>query len=420
MRKLALLLAAAGVFFAPSADAREGFGFTKKAVSMNRTNPPLLDVGARRVKVTATSDRTSEKDDAATLKRYIEEFVLNGAGTVAPEKDKGDVRISVDIDRLDSNESWETRRESRTEKTGTKQEWNEKKKKYETKDVYGTVYYDVQVKVVNGSLSGTWELADKSGKELDGGSISETFRQKYDDGKNSPAPSKVEDDLLKRTAKTIASRIVPTQDSVQVLVPKGSFEDLIPLAEMNAWDRYLAGVERIPPKKDPRQEAYRQYAIAVGKEGLAYSTTEPKEALELLRESLSLYESAVKNNPREEIFAKAYSSMFSTGQSSAPLTRASASVAAFEKWAGGAPAAPARRTSTTQVASSAREVMTNQTLIEMAKAGLADENLMLAIDSASETQFDTTPNALIALAKGGVSKSVIAHMQKKKRATASR
>ena len=60
-------------------------------------------------------------------------------------------------------------------------------------------------------------------------------------------------------------------------------------------------------------------------------------------------------------------------------------------------------------------VMTNDTLIEMAKAGLADENLMLAIDAARDVDFDTSPTALIALAKGGVSRNVIAHMQKKKR-----
>lgn len=412
MRKLFFLLAAAGVFVS-SAHAREGFGFTKKAVSMTRTNPPLHNAGARRVKITATSDRASEQDDAATLRRYLEETILTGAGTIAPEKEKGDIRITLSVDRLDSNESWETRRESRTEKTGTKQEWNEKKKKYETKDVYGTVYYDVQVKVVNGSLTGAWDIEDKNGRAVDSGSISETFRQKYDEGKNSPAPSKVEDDLLERAAKSIASRIVPTQDTVQVLVPKGSFEDLIPLAEMNAWDRYLAAAERIPVNRDARQEAYRQYALAVAKEGLAYSvaTADPGEALELLREAASLYESAIRNNPREKIFAEAYSSFLSTGQAAAPLTRVSTSLAAFEKWTGGA--APSRRAPSTAVA--AREVMTNQTLIEMAKAGLADENLILAIDSAAETDFDTSPNALIALARGGVSRSVIAHMQKKRR-----
>src|SRR5688572_11164788 len=106
MRKLVLLLLAAALF-TTEASAREGFGFTKKAVSLARTNPPTLDIGARRVKITATSDRAAEQDEAATLKRYTEEFVLTGAGTMATEKDKGDVRIAVAVDRLDSNESWE-------------------------------------------------------------------------------------------------------------------------------------------------------------------------------------------------------------------------------------------------------------------------------------------------------------------------
>ena len=57
--------------------------------------------------------------------------------------------------------------------------------------------------------------------------------------------------------------------------------------------------------------------------------------------------------------------------------------------------------------------MRNQTVIDLAKAGLSDENIILAINAASKTQFDVSPEALIALSKSGVSKSVIAHMQKK-------
>ena len=199
-----------------------------------------------------------------------------------------------------------------------------------------------------------------------------------------------------------------------LLVPKGSFEDLIPLAEMNAWDRYLAGVEAVKPLRDPRQEAYRQYALGVAKEGLAHSNAieDTPRAMELLNEAIVHYETAVKSNPREELFAKAYSSLFSMGNSTASLPRVTASIAAFEKWKG--PARPA--TSRVGAQSGApKTVLTNETLVEMAKAGLTDENLILAIDAASDVDFDTSPNALIALAKGGVSRNVIAHMQKKKR-----
>ena len=57
---------------------------------------------------------------------------------------------------------------------------------------------------INANLTGTWDLADKTGKILDNGNITETFREKYSEGKGSPAPSAVEDDLLERAAKKIA------------------------------------------------------------------------------------------------------------------------------------------------------------------------------------------------------------------------
>ncbi len=59
--------------------------------------------------------------------------------------------------------------------------------------------------------------------------------------------------------------------------------------------------------------------------------------------------------------------------------------------------------------------MQNQKVIEMAKAGLSDENIILAIDSAEVVDFDTTPDGLIALSKAGVSKNVITHLQKRTR-----
>jgi hypothetical protein len=120
----------------------------------------------------------------------------------------------------------------------------------------------------------------------------------------------------------------------------------------------------------------------------------------------------VKSNPREVLFSKAYSSLFSVGNSTASLPRVTASITAFEKWKGPVRPATARAGS---ASTPAKTILTNETLVEMARAGLTDENLILAIDAASDVDFDTSPNALIALAKGGVSRNVIAHMQKKKR-----
>ena len=407
MRKLALFLTGVALF-AASAYAREGFGFSKKSVTMNRTKPPGLNTPARRVKVVATSDRSKESEDAATLKRFAEEVILGGAGTLATS-DKPETTIKLAIDRLDSHETWEEKTEYQYRKTGTKQEWNSKKNKYETKDVYDNVPVQKNVKVLKASLIGTFDILDKNGKVIDSGDLKEEFSKKYDEGKNSETPSKVEDDLMHRAAAVVGARLVPTKDRVFVIVPKGSFEAYIPLADSNSWDRYVAAVEAVPENRNRSQEAYRQYALAVAKEGLAYSTDDPRRATDLLRESVNHYRRAIQDNPGEKIFSEEYNSILSS-RIGAPLARATASLTGYEAWTAGkhTGSAPVQ---TTQKKSSGP--MNNQTLLAMAQAGLTEENLVLAIDDADEVAFDTTPNALITLAKGGVSKNVIAHMQRR-------
>ncbi len=406
MRKLALIVLATSVF-ASSASAREGFGFSKKSVTMNRTRPPALNTSARRIKVVAGSDRSKESDDAASLKRYTEEVLLAGAGTLAEQKPETTIRLSVD--RLDSHETWETKQDYEYRKVGTKEEWNDKKKKYETKDVWDNVPVTKNVKVLKASLTGAYDITDRNGRIIDSGDLSGSFSQKYEEGVNSATPSKVEEDLLHKAAGTVGSRLVPTRDRIFVIVPKGSFEAFIPLAESNTWDRYLAAVQAVPENRNASQEAYRQYALGVAKEGLAYSLDDPRRAADLLREAVGHYQKAIQDNPGEKIFTETYDSMLSS-RIPASMPRAQASLAAYETWTAGKHIGS---TSTQAAAKESSGPMTNQTLIEMAKAGLTDENLMLAIDDADAVSFDTSPSALITLAKGGVSKTVIAHMQKR-------
>lgn len=150
-------------------------------------------------------------------------------------------------------------------------------------------------------------------------------------------------------------------------------------------------------------------ALGVAKEGLAYTTDDPRRAASLLREAVDHYQRAIQNNPGEKIFSEEYNSILSS-RIGAPLARANASLAAYEGWTAGKHTGG----SMTSVASKSNSgAMNNQTLLSMAKAGLTEENLILAIDDADEVAFDTSPNALIALANGGVSKNVIAHMQKR-------
>lgn len=413
MKRLLAMTLFVGV--ALSAEAREGFGFSKKAVDIMRTIPPATNAGARRVAIRVESERGADQDDARSLERYLTEQIVDAGGTVA-EGGKPEVELNVAIDRLDSHETWETYTDYERQQTGTKREWNEKKKKYETKPVYSNVSVQKQRKVINASLSGTWDIAAKN-RDVANGTLDDDFRRTYGDYDSAPAPSSVEDDLLRKAARQIAAQLVPTQERASVLVPRASFEPLIPLAESGAWDRYLAAVEAMPAKKNPKDEAFRHYALAIAKEAIAYGREDRAEALDLLRAAQSHYETAASLNPGEELFRKGYTSLLATSDIGSPLARASDSVARYDAWS--ATGTTTRIASAQPVAAAPAAAkpsatgMRNQTVIDLAKAGLSDENIILAIDGAAQTQFDVSPEGLIALAKGGVSKSVIAHMQKK-------
>ena len=417
MKRLLLVFLVVGIALA--ADAREGFGFKKKAVDVMRTIPPATNAGARRVAVRVESERGADGDDARTLERYITEHIVDGGGTVA-EGGKPEVELNVAIDRLESHETWETYTDYERRQTGTKREWNESKKKYEDKPVYSSVAVQKQRKVLTAELTGTYDVAAKN-KDVAIGTIDQDFRRTYGDYDDAPAPSSLEDDMLKAAAKQIAAQLVPTKERTAILVPRASFEPLIPLAESGAWDRYLAAVEAMPAKKSPKDEAFRHYALAIAKEAIAYGKDNRTEALNLLRAAQSHYETAASLNPDEELFRKGYTSLLSTSNIGAPLARMADSVKRYDAWT--ATASPTRVASAQPVAAApappagkpAAGGMRNQTVIDLARAGLSDENIILAIDAAAQTQFDVSPEGLIALSKGGVSKGVIAHMQKKAR-----
>lgn len=413
MTRLLTVLLAFGL--ALPAIAREGFGFMKKSVLMTRTVPPSTNAGARRVKVVVEADRSDVRDDAKTLQRYITEHLLSGAGTLA-ESGRPEVEITVMLDRLDAEETWNTETEYVRQQTGTKQKWNEKKQKYESEPIYSNVPVQKQYKVVTANLDGTFDIAAKN-QDLASGPLDQHFRQKYGDDDSSPALSTVEDDLLRKAAKMIAAHLVPTQERVSVLVPRASFEGLIPLAESGAWDKYLAGAEAVTPRRNAKDEAYRQYALAIAKEALAYQSDDRGKAIELLRAAKSHYEVAAATHPAEELFRQGYTSLLSTTNIGAPVARITESVTRYTAWTSGngAPAVRVASTSPSVPSAPAKQGMRNQTVIDLAKAGLSDENILMAIDAAERTEFDVSPEGLIALSKNGVSKSVIAHMQKKTR-----
>jgi hypothetical protein len=403
MSKRALLCGMLALFLSVAVYGREGFGFTKKSVDMTKTVPPAINVSGTRVSVAVDTEHTRVSGKAESLRLSTQVAVLAGDKHLQAEP-KGDVNVMVALDRLDADQRSQSKVEDNYEKT---------------KDKNGKTQYVNHPKTknytsVHGEIGGTYKITDSRGRLLDSGDIDRKYDRDYEYG-GQPSNDKLQDQLLQWAADKIAARIVPTQVKVKVLVPKGSFEQFIPLAESGAWDRYLQSVESVRPLGDRASDAFREYALGVANEALGYSASDAKTGLDLIRKAAEHYRAAAADNPDEKIFSQAYVGFLSAA--GAPIERAEASAKAYEAWASG-PTTPMASTvaavSSSKSSSPAKSIH-NQHVIDMTKAGLTDENIILAIDGADKTEFDTTPEGLISLSKAGVSKSVIAHIQKRGR-----
>jgi len=376
--------------------SREGFGsFSKKVIEIERTQPPALNVPGTRVHVSVDADRNRLTAKAETLRQYTEAAVLAGNKKLEAAPN-GDVNIILSLDRLDADQHNESKTEYESEKTKDKN----------GKSTYVSVPKTKNFTRSTGDIAGTYKITDARGRLFDSGDIDRHWEYDYD--YRPLANEKVQDLLLKEAADKIAARIVPTQVKTKVLMPKGTFEQFIPLAESGAWDRYLQSVESVPALRDRASDAYREFALGIANEVLGYRAEDPKTALELLRKAAEHYRTAVANNPDEKLFSEKYTGFLSAASS--PIDRVEASLRAYEAWAGG----PAQPKAGAIASTHGSKTLRNQHVIDMATAGLSDENIMLAIDSAEALDLDTTPEGLVALSKAGVSKTVIAHMQKKK------
>ena len=396
MSKRALLCWCAYALFAVAAYGREGFGFTKKGAEFNRTIPPAINVSGPRVSIALDRERGRSSGKAETLRQMVEAAVLSGDKSLQSVSEGADTKVLIAFDRLDSDRINQSRVEDNYVKerdsNGKTRQVNHPRTKYYT--------------TVRANLAGSYRILDASRHVLDSGDFDRSYNEDFEEY-STPDIDKIENNLLDWAANRIAARVVPTHQRTKVILPKGSFEQFIPYAEAGAWDKYLQGVESVRPMNDRGSDAYREFALGIANEALAAQTADPRQALEMVRAAAEHYRTAAANNPEEKIFSERYTSIF--GSASAPIERAEASVKAYEAWASG----PTIAMASSSVRPSSTKALHNQQIIDMTQAGLSEENILLAIEKAQATEFDTTPDGLIALSKAGVSKHVIARMQKR-------
>lgn len=408
---------------APSLHAREGFGMRKRAVNLDRRVPPEVLLVSDRIDVRRAEDSV-DSPQARQLRDLIEEKMTSYDRRLVIDRQQPALILSIDLREAVVDESWRQKTEYESRQVGTKTETDSKGKTKE-KPVYKSVPVEVNYKDVTGNVQVSFGLVEvASGEIIYSGDTGARWSQSYKRGEGAPMRSDLEKDLIERVATEITAKLVGATEPISVLIPRGSFDKLVEVAEKGNWDLYLRQVESTQALKRPTDEAYRQYALGVAKEAMAYRAAEERETLDLLASAADHYSRATTLNPKEKLFSQGYTSLWTGAETISPLERVRSAMIDYEKLAeyrteltsGRTPRRVASSSGAKPVSDSpAAKPLTNESIVELTTAGLPDENIILAIDGASAVEFDLSTDGLVKLAKAGVSPAVLAHMQKTRR-----
>jgi hypothetical protein len=425
-RCVTLLACAVIVVSALPAEAREGFGSSKRAVQLDRRVPPEILLVATRIEV-RVGDDGGFAVASRQLRDLVERTMLANEARLVKDKDRPEIVVEIDIDALRTSDTVRQKTEYETRQVVVPSV--DSKGRQSTKLIHKSVPVAVNYIDVSGAVESKFRVVDATTKrEIFRATESADYFESFKLGDGAPTTTELEKMLVTRVASQIATKLVGATEPVSVLVPRGSFERVIPLADRGDWAAYEWEIEAMPPLKRPADDAFRQYALAVASEALAYRAKDEAEAIDRLRRAADLYRKAIALNPGEEFFAKAHSRA-GNGAAASPVERVDSILASYGKLQefraqlAAAPASPAppiqavpARTEKSSATVSAKgktsELMKNDDVIELAKAGFGDEFIILAIDAASSVQFDLTPQGLSGMTKAGVSPAVIAHIQK--------
>jgi hypothetical protein len=303
IRPLAVL--AVLVALAPGAQAK--FGISKTKVLLKRTRPPeiILLGDTVTVEVTGRARAVTDRQLDSIRQRVEDAISADASKRLVPKGGDSVVRVSVDDfeARVNDNVTYE----NKYVKIGERQEWDDKKKKMVTKDVYGNRNEPVRVRTARGRIGAHVEATTPSGPRTAdaGASYQDEFKGEVRIPEPASSESSLEHYLVERAGEHAAATVTFSPDPVEALLAvDGDLKDGNRLAQGGLWKEALGNwVDRKPFKGD--KEAARMHNIGVAHEALAYALPidSPEHRAELAQ-AQDFYKKALALDPGEKYFAE--------------------------------------------------------------------------------------------------------------------
>jgi hypothetical protein len=351
--KCLLLALSAAVFLlaAPASSAAEGFGMITKVVPIERLSPPQVILPVKRIAL-VFNDETKR---AAALRQRIEADLRAGDPQMA----------------FASNAPYVVTVRIRNFLTGNTQ-----------------------------AIDGTVRITDRADRELYEGEVLASNAGAIisdSDGK-----------LIATAARDVVRLLVPQHDHTMVVVPKGRLDSLIKLAEKGDWPAYLSAAEHLPALRG-EDEAYREYALAVGHEGTAFQWPDLEARIRHLHEAVTHNLAAARLKPSEKLFVEDYAPMSRAFDTPGLVPKRWTDPHSMELWE--SLALVQKWMNAPRVAVGG--LLDNRRILELLAAGRTDDAILAEIDKAAHVTFSLERPDMAALHAAGVPWGVIDAMRSK-------
>jgi hypothetical protein len=458
----------------------QGFGGgvakSKKKVSLHRKLPATVHLTGTSIGSKVTARDPKNNDVAGQLTEILQTELLKYDRNLRVERTRPDSLITCTITNFSMPPAETVTRDVLTEKKiGKDMRQIQEPRRYHR---------------IKGSLDVTYQVtAQPSGATLDSDNIKAAYSEEFEDAtggapstsqkffggdtlKNSfkklsggksqeqsaPTPSELQQLIVSRAASLIASRLVNTDETVEVMLARGKLDDANKMAEAGLWNRNLETLEQMPPLPNREDDAYRLYNIGVAYEALGYLAGEPKEAKTFFDQAAINYGKAVDAKPSEKYFLEPQMRIETALVHYRTLEKAPVSTAADNELpsetkegsptkedspagkkatsrdvTGGATKATKKATpapvsnaslrekvvsspsssSSAKVAGSDAPHLINDAVIKLLKAGMDEENLVSTIQEAPSTHFDMSVDGQLQLVNAGVKGKVLSAIRHK-------
>jgi hypothetical protein len=387
----------------------QGFGMVKMTAKLERKRPPEVYLMRTAIQVVAESQSAM----GGALKQQFETMLANELCRNDPrlrvENNSPEIILHTTITSLETRENWQQKQSSELKKVGTKQVWNDKKKQSETKDDFQFVPVTKNYKVVEGAISLSLRVTEKSSATvLYSGAVSDKYRKEFLNGNGAPLQEQLPVALMGQVIEKILPAVVPTRETVEVQMAKGKLEDASKLGQTGLWTRMLESLESMQPLKKTQDDAYRFYNMGVACEALSYQSETPGVAQQLLEQAAAHYGKAIDLKPDEKYFREP---QLRIQTALTQLGKGESQKALYAR----SPQSTSKAIDTgqgiTERNSKSVDAFTNQQVVELTKSGLEENILIEMIREAEKVNFDLGPAATMTLLQNKVTNKVIGAMR---------